>query len=107
MKKNIRGFYWKKKAWYAHVTSEKEIIFGMYGEKGGSPGEIVMKWHNLMEREVPRLECFEDSWETLYSFSDLLKVLANHDSENISQEKFVEILLSCDFKDLTPYEKKV
>jgi hypothetical protein len=48
IKKDIRGFYWSKKAWYAEIIKcENDIVFGLYGEDGGTSGEMIMKWYNL------------------------------------------------------------
>ena len=44
-------------------------------------------------------------WSVLASFSDLILKMGELDSEDISDEVFVRMLLECGFKDLTKYER--
>jgi hypothetical protein len=101
-----RGFYWSTKAWFAKDSDEDEVMFGMYyGREGGTDGEMAMRWIEIGKKaKVPRLEIFDDAWKTLSIFLDLITELAKYDNENIAPDKFVEILKSHNFKDLTPYE---
>jgi hypothetical protein len=101
----IRGFHWSNKARYKSVIDGMEVNFGMYdANDGGTTGEMTMKWHYLDRKFTPRLECFDDGWNALASFSDLIQKMGQVDSEDIDDEKFVEILKSCGFTDLTAYE---
>lgn len=101
----VRGFHWMNRAYYAEAAKcKKEIMFGVYHRRGGAPGEMAMRWHNLFSEIVPRLEVFCSGWETLFQFQDVLKALAERNNLNLSQEEFVEILKSCGFEDLTKYE---
>jgi hypothetical protein len=102
----IRGFHWGDRAWYAHALTEHSISFGMYEPGGGTSGEMTMVWKNLCDKAVPKLECFDDGWNALSLFTDLIQKLGERDDENISQEKFVEILLACGFTDMTEYNQK-
>lgn len=101
----FRGFYWSTRAYYAKALGyEKSVTFGMYSKSNGTSGEMTMKWVELLGKVItPKLEVFDDSWKVLYSFTDLLEKMAEVDDENISEESFVEMLLSCGFKDLTKY----
>ena len=101
----IRGFHWSNKAWYADVVDETTISFGMYQPGNGTSGEMVMEWHNIAGKSVPRLECYDDGWNALSLFTDLIKKLGEYDNKNISQEQFVGILLECGFTDMTAYEE--
>ena len=101
-----RGFYWTKKAWYAEIAGNRDIVFGLYcNPHGGTTGEMKMYWIDLKGKETPRLECFNDAWSALSLFDDLILKLAEYDNQDITQEQFVDILLSCGFEDLTPYER--
>lgn len=101
----IRGFHWSNKAWYNNIVDGTEVNFGMYSPTdGGTSGEMSMKWILLNRQPTPKLQCFDDGWSALGLFTDLLRKMAEHDSEDITDEKFVEILLECGFKDLTAYK---
>lgn len=96
-----RGYYRSSKAWY---TGGEEVVFGHYSPEGGTTGEMKVKWVKLQDYTAPKLEVFNDSWKVLYAFPDVIKSMAEVDSQNITEEQFVAILDSLGFKDLTPYE---
>jgi len=101
-----RAFIVSNRAWYKNVVGKKEVVFGMYDlVLSGTTGEMAMRWHDLNRAEVPRIECFDDAWKTLFSFTDVLEKLADVDNKNITQDDFIEILLSCGFVDKTEYER--
>jgi hypothetical protein len=103
--KLIRGFVWSNKAWYAEGANikEGEINFGLYSTEGGTTGEMSMRWIEIGEEKVPRLEVFFDAWETLAGFKDVIDALVSLNDKNITDFDFVKILLSCGFSDLTKY----
>jgi len=103
MEENKRGFFWTEKAWYAKSINDQDVMFGMYGDGDGLYGEMAMEWEELGGKEVPKLQVYNDGWEVLASFQDLLQRLAGVNGENITQGQFVEILKGCGFEDLTPY----
>jgi len=108
-KGDIKGFNWNSKAWYAgviRVDDEESIDFGLYAIEGGTSGEMTMVWKELCGREVPRLKIYDDAWSALSLFPDLIQELGKRDNDNITPEEFVEILLSCGFKDLTKHNKE-
>lgn len=76
----------------------------MYADEGGTSGEMSIEWVELAGRSVPLLKVFDDAWSALSMFGDLLQKMAEVDNDNISQEQFVEMLLSCGFVDQTEYE---
>ena len=106
--KYFRGFHWLNKAWYAEANKLKNgnITFGIYSTEGGTTGEMTMEWIDLSGKSVPRLQCFDDSWKALASFTNLIDALGLVDDKNITEEEFVKILLGCGFTDLTKYEYK-
>jgi len=82
----------------------------MYNYERETSGEMTMMWINLNNRQVPQLTAFDDSWSALALFGDLIQKMGEVDDECITQEQFVEMLLSCGFEDKTqyksPYEPK-
>ncbi len=101
----VRGFHWSNRAWYKNIVDKPEINFGMYDPNdGGTSGEMSVKWISLGNKLTPKLECFDDGWNALFLFGDLIQKMGEVDSEDITDEKFIEMLLSCGFKDLTKYE---
>ena len=104
----VRGFHVSHKAHYAQVCGiiDPEISFGMYALEGGASGEMTMRWRSFSNEPqlVPRLEAYDDSWSALATFGDLLAKMAEVDDANVTPERFIEILLSCGFRDLTMYE---
>jgi len=100
----IRGFHWSNRAHYKHIIDYPEVSFGMYHPDGGTTGEMLVKWVWLDNKYTPKFECFDDGWNALSLFGDLIQKMGEVDSEDITDEQFVEMLLSCGFKDLTKYE---
>ncbi len=102
-----RGFVWSSRAWYVEAANCKhEISFGMYVKDGGTTGDMRMKWHQVGGTWVPRLECFDDAWDALSTFGDLLQEMAMIDNTNSTEEQFVEILKRCGFEDMTAYQSE-
>jgi hypothetical protein len=52
-----------------------------------------------------QLAAFEDSWEALAQFGDVLKELVELGGTNHSPEKIVEMLLKCGVEDATPEKR--
>jgi hypothetical protein len=104
---SFRGYYRSSKAWYAKydVVKDQEIWFGMYHPEGGTTGEMSLKWIVLDNKPTPLLECFDDAWDVLAMFSDVITEMAKVENQDITEEQFVELLNKCGFKDLTQYEK--
>ena len=102
----IRGFHWSTKAWYGKTVFDRSISFGMYQPGDGTSGEMTMVWYDLGGKIVPKLECFDDGWNALSLFTDLIKKMGEHDDENITEEQFVSILLECGFTDMTAYKQE-
>ncbi len=101
-----RGFYWSTKAYYSRTNDEREIMFGLFaGKDGGTTGEMGMRWHLLGNEWVPRLECYSDGWSALAMFPDLITELGRRDSDDPTEQEFVNLLLSLGFEDLTDYER--
>ena len=97
------GIFLDTESVVCQIYNDQDVMFGMYGEGDGIYGEMAMEWEELGGKEVPRLKVYDDAWEVLASFQDLLQKLAEVDNQNITQGQFVEILNGCGFEDLTPY----
>jgi len=104
--KMIRGYYNFSEKDRTLPFLEKSVMFGMYceyldGSSGETDGEMEMTWETLDNKEVPRLKVYDDAWEILNSFKDVVSKMAKVDDENITIKEFCDILNSCGFKNLT------
>ncbi len=105
-----RGFYHTGAAWYAPSAlatqrcsdpAADEIVIGMYHSDGGTMGEFAIRWMTVGHKATPRLEVFNDAWQALAKFPDLLELLANHDGQNITPEKLCTLLVNLGLWDKT------
>ncbi len=105
--KPSRGYIRSNKAWYAEANNFKrtEVCFGLFHADGSTPGEMYMEWVQIDNHFAPRLKCFDDGWEVLASFTDLIKKMREFDKLWIQEPEFCELLDSLGFKDLTEYER--
>jgi len=103
---SIRGFHWLNKAWSYENRPDDEIVFGMYDEiEGVTSGEMKMEWVRIGSTLTPQLRAYDDSWSALSLFSDLIQEMAKVDNQDITAERFVNMLLECGFRDLTNYKR--
>lgn len=101
----IRGYRRSSKAWYGKINNNQtEVHFGMFHKEGGTTGEMTMEWVELSGKQCARLKCFEDGWNALALFTDLIQKMGEVDSEEIQEEDFCKMLDECGFKDLTEYK---
>ena len=105
-----RGFHQASKSWYGKIAlgefKNKEVLdtfsIGFYAPDGGTTGEFVVEWTELTAGQwVPQLQAFDDGWDALFNFQDMLKLMADADDKNISPDDFRKLLLSCGIVDLT------
>ena len=106
---DFRGFYHLSEAWYGSANLQNsqyldEVSFGSFFPDGGTSGEMIMRWEELGGKNVPQLQCFDDGWSTLSSFTDLIAELGKLDDDNITPKQFCELLTRLGFKDLTARE---
>jgi hypothetical protein len=106
MNNGIRGFHRSDKAWYAKNNDirQPEISIGIFGDCGGCLEKFSVQWIERNHLLVPQLQVLNDAWKMFAGMKDLITGLAKYDKQNISADKFCEILLSLGFKDLTEYE---
>lgn len=103
-----RQFRQLSRAWYGsanlQLNSEvvDEITAGFYDEEGGTTGEFTIKWIVLAGQKTPQLCVFDDAWDALWQFRDVLEKLAELDGTNPTPEKVCSIFVSCGVEDTTP-----
>ena len=102
----FKAYYRTDKAYYAdavmHIGGKKEaeIMVGFQHPEGGTTGEFAFVWTEL----GCQLKAFDDSWDALYNFPELLEYMASVDSERISPDDFEEKLKELGIKDVTKRE---
>ena len=104
-----RQFIHTGRAWYGesallHQRVIDEIMIGMYHSEGGTSGEFAVRWSELAGRAVPMLCVFDDAWDALQMFRDVLEAMARVDDQNVTPDQFCELLSACGVKDATPYK---
>ena len=106
---DIRAFTHTGASWYgpSSLRSDEldEIMVGFYASDGGTSGEFAIRWVKVGDKWSPRLEAFDDSWSALNHFTDLLALMAQHDSEDMTPETFCELLKECGIKDQTQRQR--
>ena len=100
-----RGFTIRSEAWYGKRLNEPdtldEIMVGMYHPEGGTTGEFGILWTMIGREATPRLEVFNDAWDALQRFGDLLAWMASVDDKHISPQAFADALRGMGVEDLT------
>ena len=100
-----RGFTIRSEAWYGKSLNEPEtldeIMVGMYHPGGGTTGEFSIRWTTIGREPTPCLEVFNDAWDALQRFGDMLAWMASVDDKHISPQAFAEALRGMGVKDLT------
>jgi len=98
-----RGFIQLSRAWYADACLKgiDDITIGFYHPEGGTTGEFSIKWEKLGGKVVPKLTAFDDAWDALLNFKDLLELMATVDSQNITPNEFCILLRSLGIEDRT------
>ncbi|CAN5951017.1 unnamed protein product [Sphagnum jensenii] len=112
--KDYRSFVHYGEAYYATALGFQpgivdEVNFGLSCGGGGTHGEMSMIFQKLGGKIVPQLRVYDDAWNTLFWFSDILKELVlvgakTSRETSITPKEFCEILLSYGFQDNTPRE---
>lgn len=106
----VKAFHWTGKAWYGrdgtsfHDGQLDEIMIGMYAPEGGTSGEFGIRWYELGGKVTPQIRVWDDAFDVLYRFQDLLSYLAEHDAERMSASAIATFLLNAGYEDMTAYE---
>lgn len=104
-----RKFVRDSKAWYASTSLPDDEYFevvtiGFYSPEGGTTGEFCVKWMDLMGNLTPRLYAFDDGWNALYNFMDMLKMMSEL-GDCVAPEDFCKKLESLGIEDATPINR--
>jgi hypothetical protein len=105
-----RAYIRSSKAFYAKTlpTETIKVMVGMYHPEGGTSGEFEFEWVDLGSSGLcVRLKCFDDAWDALAQFKDLLRKMAEIDEQNIQESEFCKILDKLGIIDITEYEQGV
>ena len=86
-----RKFSQLSRAWYADANlpdgyTLEVVNVGLYHHEGGTTGEFQVSWSFLGGKLVPELRAFDDSWNALLQFRDLLESMSSIDDENIESD---------------------
>ena len=101
-----KHFYCSNLAWYADANkiNKPEIMIGYFNPDLMIDGEFSIKWIDLGNESVPRLEAFNDSWKALFGMPELISALAKIDHRKYTQQQIMDILLSLGYEDHTAYQ---
>ena len=102
-----RQFIQLSRAWYAETflpnsRLNDEVTVGMYHPEGGTTGEFAIRWSEIGGKIVPMLCAFDDAWDALMMFRDVLEVMASVNDQNVTPDRFCELLIECGVEDATP-----
>ena len=102
-----RQFIHLSRAWYAKSSLansrvDDEVMIGMYHPEGGTTGEFAIRWSDVGGKSVPMLCVFDDAWDAMMMFRDVLEVMASVDDQKVTPERFCELLIECGVEDATP-----
>lgn len=92
----VRGFY--------IVDQTPEVIpIGFYvpDNSGITTGEFEVRWVELGGLSIPQLRTYDDGWNALYEFRDLLQAMSALDNLNVTPQFFCKVLIALGIKDLT------
>jgi len=104
----VRSFYQLSRGWHQprEITIKDrfldEIMIGFYGPNGSTSGEFAVRWYDMGDAIMPRLEAFDDSWHALSQCTDLILAMAERDNETMTPSQFCELLMGLGFVDRTP-----
>jgi hypothetical protein len=108
----IRGFTHYSESWYSKTNGAAgdgtidELMIGMYDNEGqGTTGEFAVRWMTIGGEPTARLEVFDDSWDALLRFGDMLQAMATIDGQRVSPRAFADMLRSLGITDLTARER--
>jgi hypothetical protein len=105
-----RAYIRSSKAYYKSVLKgDVSVAIGIYYAEGGTSGEFEVEFVELIKGKplAARLKVFEDSWNALSLFKDLLEKMAEIDGQEIQEAEFCQLLDSLGIIDITQYEMDV
>jgi hypothetical protein len=113
-KEIIKTYVLLSETWYYHIDRQiggsdviDEVMLQLH-YSNGELGEIAIRWYSLQNRLVPKIEVFNDSWESLTQIKDILEDMALVSKQNITSKQFCDLVEKHGFVDATarkhPYE---
>jgi len=105
-----RAYIRSSKAYYASVLKERvSFLIGSYYAEGGTTGEVEVEFIELRKDKplAARLKAFEDSWNALWLFKDLIEKMAEIDGQEIQEPEFCQLLDSLGIIEITEYKRGV
>lgn len=108
----VKGFIQLSRAFYGKECLNDlkditdEVTFGYFYPEGGTEAEMKVKWEKLFGKVIPHLSAYDDSWRMLSQLHDLIDLMGQYNNQNISPEKFCELLKQCGFGDMTETDEK-
>ena len=93
-------------AWYHNSLNKTIITICVHNEEDRSIGEFDIEWVNLNGRECARIKVWEDGWDALWEFQDLLEKMAEVAGDCITEPEFAKILDELGIEDVTEYRMK-
>jgi hypothetical protein len=104
-----RGFSQLSRAWYGPeslVNSEyvDKANIGFYSNEGGTTGEFSVVWEKLAGNITPKLIAYDDGWNALFKFGDMLEFMAEIDGQDVSPDDFCKRLAALGIEDMTKTE---
>ena len=106
-----RQFRQLSECWYADAniygtSLVDQVNVGFYHPDGGTTGEFQITWEVLAGKLVPHLKAFDDAWDALIHFDDVLKSMADFDDKNISPKDFCALLSALGIENATPKKEE-
>lgn len=105
-----RGFTHLSKSWYGKANLDRShevdsVTVGFYHPKGGTTGEFTFTWEELGGKVTPKLTAYDDSWNALFLFGDMLEEMAAIDGEDITPDDFCNMLVSVGIENMTQVDR--
>ena len=101
--KHKKGFYLLSECWYGAsalaASKYNDEILIHFGKDEDNKGEFNIKWSTLAGDNVPKLEVYDDAWDTLADMPELIALLKTCSDENISPLGMKNKLLSIGYED--------
>lgn len=110
-----RCFNQLSRTWHGNYTKRNhkydgeydDIIYvGFYHPEGGISGEFRFNFGSFISGgDYIEMVSYNDSWSSLFYFSDLIEEMAVIDDKDVTPDEFVRILIGLGIKDRTRVNK--
>lgn len=101
-----KGFYLTSESHYgptflAGQDYADQLMIGFYDGSGNTTGEFAIRWWPLGNQVQARLEVYQDNWDTLTHFPEVITLLQSLAKHVPSPQHLVQQLLDLGFTDYT------